>query len=434
MTTSPAYAPTQWVNGKAPDLTDTNLNHLEDGVARAHARVDGLQGSAAGVAAPSGQVLFDNFAGTTTDDKVKSLNAWLHTQQNNNGPMPAVRFACASYSIGPTPIDFVSGMVLVGGRDAVAHEYSRGTVLKWTGAAGTSLFVFPATQPNQGYPTDGSPRDVSLRFIQFEGGGSTHCFPKNDPDGAYAGKVIWMSNFHGCAWKNFATVWWGWGDGVTIDGVTHIQGVTDTAFYLAGSENNLFGNGSYSFMDTTSTTFVQSASAKPFIRSQMTKSLIGQVMVTARKWALQLVVEGGQDLIVRGFAFDAQDSDPVYGSCLRITGGDGIVLDGVNFKGAGSAPGTAVGGAAAHPAWVYITGGRQITFVGCQWRRAGSALAADTFPIVAIGPAVAVGQVKWGPSNYGGWPGDVVVQQSVAGQLVRCDGNDPAVTVTTVAA
>ena len=381
-------------------------------------------------ATSTGEVLFDSFAGTTTNAKVTAMNAWMRQRQAlNAGPFPAVRFDTRQYDHS-VPITFVSGMTLLGGKDAVVHEYSRGTILNWQGGSGSSQFVFPSTQPNQGYPSDGSPRDVSLRFLQFQGGGSTHFLPKNDPSsGSYAGKVIWMSNFHSCGWKNFSTIWWGWGDGTTIDGVTHVQGTTDTAFFLAGSENCLFGNGAYSFMDTTSTTFLNVASAKPFIRTRMTKSTIGQIMVTGRKTDYQMSIEGGQDQVIRGFAFDAQDSDPVYGTGLRITGGESIYLDGVNFKGMMANPAKAVGGAAANQGWVSITGGKQITFTGCQFRKSGSSQPADSVPVLVVGPNVGPGEVKFGFNNFGGFPGRAVIRQARAGQVQMIPDVKVALTV-----
>lgn len=376
------------------------------------------------------EVLFDSFAGDTTNAKIIAMNAWMRARQAADaGPFPAVRFDTRQYDHS-VPITFTSGMTLLGGKDAVVHEYSRGTILNWQGGSGSSQFVFPITQPNQGYPSDGSPRDVSLRFLQFQGGGSTHFLPKIDPSsGQYAGKVIWMSNFHSCGWKNFATIWWGYGDGVTIDGVIHVQGTTDTAFYLAGSENNICGNGSYSFMDTSSTTFVNTASAKPFIRSRMSKSTIGQIMVTGRKTGFQMSIEGGQDHIIRGFAFDAQDSDPVYGSGLKISGGENILLDGVNFKGMMANPGQAVGGAAANPGWVTITGGKQILFSGCQFRKAGTSQPADSVPVVVVGTAVGAGEVKFGYNNFGGFPGKAVIRQARAGQVQMIPDTKVSLTV-----
>jgi hypothetical protein len=264
----------------------------------------------------------------------------------------------------------------------------------------------------------------------LQGGGSTHCIAKNDPSSAsVTGKVLWMTNFHGCGFKNFATVWWGWGDGTSISGPTHVQGCTDTPFFLAGSENSLFGEDAFSFMDSAGSAWA--AAGKPFIRSRLEKSRIGQVMVTARKTAYQLSVEGGNSLLVSGFCFDAQDSDPVYGSALRVSGGDGIVFQNATFKGAMNAPASATGGAAANRGWAHITGGSQLAFLGNRFTRRGTAATVAT-PLAYVGGGVGLGQVKWGFNTYGGYAGaKAVVQQAVADRLAVLP--DPLLTVNTAA-
>jgi hypothetical protein len=182
--------------------------------------------------ADAGMVYFDTFfEGATVDAKLAAMNTWHRAQ---TGPTPAVLFDAKQYSFS-TPIKLFSGMALIGGKQVAAHEYSRATVFNWTGADGTSMFIFPGEQPPQSYPSDNSPRDVTVAWIQMQGDGSTHCLPKNDPSSSsHAGRVLWMSNFHGCGFKNFATVWWGWGDGTSITGPTHVQGCTDTPFSSPG--------------------------------------------------------------------------------------------------------------------------------------------------------------------------------------------------------
>jgi hypothetical protein len=300
-------------------------------------------------------------------------------------------------------------------------------VLNWGGGSGTSMFTFPGTQPSQSYPADGSPRDVTLAWIQMQGGGSTHCLPKYEPDASYSGKVLWVSNLHGCGFKNFATVWWGWGDGTSISGPTHVQGCSDTPFHLGGSENSLFGQDAFSFVDSSLDSFA--SAGKPFIRSKMSKSSIGQVMVTARKTAYHLSIEAGQNLLVSGFCFDAQTADPVYGTALKISGGDGIVIQNTSFKGAMSAPDSAAGGAAANPAWISVTGGRQIAFMGNRFALAGTKATAAT-PLIHVAAAVGTGQVKWGFNTYSGYAGAAaVLRQAATNRLVVA--TDPLTTVAT---
>ncbi|GAB3142583.1 hypothetical protein GCM10027290_17390 [Micromonospora sonneratiae] len=376
----------------------------------------------------AGLVYFDTFfAGATDDERIMSMNAWHLAQTGVSSP--AVLFDSRRYDFS-TPIKLVSGMALIGGKSAPAREYSRATVFNWTGAAGTSMYEFPGQQPPQGYPSDNSPRDVTVAWIQMQGGGSTHCLPKNDPSSAsYSGKVLWMSNFHGCGFKNFATVWWGWGDGASISGPTHVQGCTDTPFFLAGSENSIFGTDAFSFMDSSVAAW--GTAGRPFIRSRMEKSSIGHVMITARKTAYHLSVEGGSNLLVSGTCFDAQTSDPVHGSALRVTGGDGIVVQNVSFKGVMNDPASASGGTAANRGWAHVTGGSQLTFLGNLFSRKGTTATATT-PLVYVGSGVGLHQVKWGFNTYGNYGGaNAVLQQAAANRLVVV--TDPLVTVTTAA-
>lgn len=378
--------------------------------------------------ADAGFVYFDTFfAGATPTEKIASMNAW-HLARGGGEPTPAVLFDAKQYQIN-APINLHSGMALVGGKQAAAHEYSRATVFNWGGGSGTSLFHFPGTQPPQGYPSDGSPRDVTVAWIQMQGGGSTHCLPKNEPSASYSGKVLWMSNFHGCGFKNFATVWWGWGDGTSISGPTHVQACSDTPFFLGGSENSIFGLDSFSFMDSSLSSWA--TAGKPFIRSRMSKSTIGQVMITARQTAYQLSVEGGQSLLVTGTCFDAQSGDPVHGSAVRITGGDGIVLQNTSFKGAMNAPAAGPGGAPANKGWAHITGGQQIAFLGNRFSRAGTTATTAT-PLAYVGSGVGAGQVKWGFNAYSGYGGaPAVLQQAAANRIAVVP--DPLLSVLTAA-
>ncbi len=377
-----------------------------------------------------GAVYFDEFfAGADDNAKIAALNAWA---QGNTatGARPAVIFDARTYSFS-TSIVAHSGLTLLGNKGAAVREYDTGTIFSWQGTSGSSMFTYPGSQTGQGYPSDGSPRDINLHSIQFSGKSTCHFFPKYDPS-TYstngAGHVLWMSRFHDCGWKNWLTIFWGWWDGVTVDGVTHIQGCYDTPFNLGGSENNLFGDG-HSFMDAAAA-YPIVASSLPFIRTQMSKSKIGRIMVTARKGGYQMSIEGGHNLVVDGLAWDAQDSDPVYGSGLKISGGDGIVITNCSFKGMMTNPAGGSGGAAANKGWIHISGGKQITFVGNNFARTGSSAPATTVPLVYVGSGVGNNQVKWGFNNYAFYNGvAAVLQQAAAGKLVTA--SDPLVTVTT---
>jgi hypothetical protein len=365
--------------------------------------------SAASVSEP-GFVYFDDyFAGATVNDKIVAMNAW-HKANGATNPRPAVLFDSRVYSFS-TPIEMWSGLALLGGRRVAAREFSTGTVLHYSGAAGTSMMTFVAN--SQGYPGDGSPRDMSFHSIQFEGAAGTHYLPKHDPgtETSYAGKTLWYVNWHGCAWKSFATIWWGWGDGCCITGPTHTQLLTDTAFHVGGSECAFFGNDAFSYADSPTDISV------PYFRSRMSKSTIGRVLVTSRKHNTQLSIESGFALDVHQFYVDAQDSDPVYGSPVRISGGDGINLSNLSFKGAMDLPASGNGGAAANRAWIHVTGGSQILVQNCSFSLGGTRATAAT-PLLYAAPAVGAGQVRWGLNSYAKFGGAAAhVVQSAANQI-----------------
>jgi len=365
-------------------------------------------------------VFFDNyFTGATDNDKITAMNAW-HKAAGSTNPRPAVLFDTRVYTFS-TPIEMWSGMALLGGRRVAAREFSTGTILHYNGAAGTSMMTFVAN--SQGYPGDGSPRDMSFHSIQFEGVTGSHYLPKHDPgtETTYAGKTLWYTNWHGCAWKSFATIWWGWGDGCCITGPTHTQLLTDTAFHVGGSECSFFGNDAFSYGDSPTDIHV------PYFRSRLSKATIGRILVTARKTNTQLSIEAGFALDVHQFYVDAQDSDPVYGSPVRISGGDGINLSNLSFKGAMHQPASANGGAAANRAWIHVTGGSQILVQNCSFSLGGTSANAAT-PLLYAGPAIGAGQIRWGLNSYAKFAGAKAhVVQSAANQVYVVP--DPSVVI-----
>ena len=352
-----------------------------------------------------GEVAFDSFAGTTTDDKIRSLNAWAKSA-GSTGSRPAVVFDARRYAHS-VPIELWTGLTLVGGRRSAAREFNTGTVLHYQGAPGTSQFAFV---PNvQSYPGEGSPRDMSFRAIQFSAHIDVHHMPKHDPaGGGYQGKTLWYVNWHDCGWMGFATIWWGWGDGVTISGISHLQAVADTAFYIGGSENHLFEG--YSFIDNGTPSWM--SSGKPFLRSRMEKSSIGKIMMSARGNSSMISVEGGRNLVIDGTAFDSPDSQPTLGRAVTISGGSGIRITNTSFKGVMTNPAGATGGAAANRGIIHVTGGSQIVIDGNNFQ--------STAPFVWVGPNVGANQVKLG-LNGAVNNGDPRVLQAKTGQILNLD-------------
>lgn len=391
-----------------------------------------LGSGAAGAVNEPRYVYFDEFFATggggniagpggTDAEKAAAMSTWL---QNNtgSGPRKSVLYGARNYSMPTLPL--WSGQKHMG--VAPVREYNTGTT--WT-CAGTNQWSFPGGVNNGGYsyPAGGAPRDIHLENILFAGGSTKNWLA---PQATYtAANVLWMSTIHNCGWTNWLTIIKGYLDGVTLSGVTHIQGCYDTPFTLGGSENNIFGDG-FAFMDSAAAYSIVTG-GKPFIDTHMDKSRIGRIMVTSRQTGYALLVSGGSNQVIDGFAADAQATDPTYGAAVKVTGGDGTVFTNCSFKGMATNPASAVGGLAANRGWIHVTGGSHTIFNGCNWQRSGNSQPLTSFPMVFAGPSVGAGQVKIGLGNgwtgYGGANG--LVQQSTAGQIQT--STDTTLTLTT---
>ena len=118
------------------------------------------------------------------------------------------------------------------------------------------LAKLPEGQARQTYPPDGSPRDISITGILFDGGSNgpqTDVFPRLPMTAdSIRGNTLWYCNLHNLGVRVMRTFWWGYGTGVSLTGSFHAQAMYDTPLYLGGSENTIFGTGSQSFMDNSS--------------------------------------------------------------------------------------------------------------------------------------------------------------------------------------
>ena len=238
--------------------------------------------------------------------------------------------------------------------------------------------------------------------------------PKNDTgSGAYQGKTLWYVNWHDCGFMGFNTIWWGWGTGVTMNGITHIMAIADSAFYIGGSENHFFDG--YSFVDNATAEWESSQALLPLANG---KSSIGRIMLSARRNSYQLSIEGGRNLVVDGAAFDAPDSAPTSGKQIGISGGSGIRITNGSFKGGMANPAAASGGAAGNRALIHVTGVRR-----------SSSTATTSFP---TRPRLGRAERRREPDQVGlnGFPNNNApqIRQSRAGQIVNID---PTVSVLT---
>ena len=340
--------------------------------------------------------------GSTDEERIARLNDLARRSAGKNSPV--YEFANRIYTIS-TPIQLFSGLKLRGTGGLSAREYDGGTVIAWKGEDDSSVFAFPPEgQSGQNYPADGSPRDISISGLLFEGGASTNVFPRlsMSPD-SYVGKTLWYSSLHNLGVRAMRTFWWGYGTGVSISGSFHAQAMTDTPLYLGGSENTIFGTADQSFMDNSSASWRQSG--KAFIRSVMSKSYIGRVIITARSDSFHLSIEGGRGLVVDGVQFDAPASDQSRNAAIKVSGIDGLTLTNCVFYGSMSQPGDSSRGI------VDISGGRGIVITGNQFVRRLGDVEADS---LAVGPGTpliynaASDPVKLGMNAFSDYDGVVI--------------------------
>jgi len=368
--------------------------------------------SVAAVLAAVGEISFEEF-GTDDNARVTAMNAYH--RGHNGGPTRKVRLPARQINTS-VPILLYSGLSILGA-EGPAREFQRGTIWNWQGPAGSSVCAFPSDgQTNQSYPSDGSPRNITMRNIQFQGGTSTHWMPKNGMTGAdISGKTLWYSDFKDCGWKNFSTVWWGYVTGCSFaTGDSHFQSIGDTAIFLGGSETTVFGRDGYGFAASSTS----SQTATPFMRSMLSKSQVAVNMTTARGAGWCLTIEGGYNTTYSGVAMDAQNSSRINGKALLITGGAGHIVTDLSVKGAMNAPSSTA--SALDRAPIVVTGGTQLLLDHLKMTRRETAYAADQ-PVVHVASSVADRALVLGLGTYDGFTDPTAVRVARTDQVLTVD-------------
>ncbi|MDZ5089101.1 MULTISPECIES: hypothetical protein [Mycobacteriaceae] len=347
----------------------------------------------------SSQILVDEL-GATDDERLAMLNRLAR----ETGGQGAQTFVLSNriYQTS-TPIRLYSGLKIIGTSGQPAREYNGGTTIRWDGKPNTSIFEFPTDDRRRGnYPADGSPRDITLSGILFEGGqhgSDTDVFPKLDMTSAsIRGQTLWYCTLHNLAVRDMRTFWWGYGTGVSLTGTFHGQAMHETPFFIGGSENTIFGTEAQSFLDNNSPAW--KSSTKPFLRSVMQKSYIGRCIITARRNAHHISVEGGRGLFISGVQFDAPNTDPTNGSAIKVTRVEGLSITNCVFYASMNRPKSGRG-------IIDISGGQEITISDNQfikYRRSMDEPLSDT-PIVFSSAAT---PVKIGLNNYVGYSGVIL--------------------------
>ena len=364
---------------------------------------------------PYAGIGFDSgyFQGADDNAKVTSMNAWA--KAHNGQPTRYVMLDCRQHNVS-VPIEMWSGLKMIGSMGEPPHEYGRATIWNYQGASGSACLKFTGTQTNQGYPSDGSPRDMNFSGIEWHAGVDRDFI---EPTGYVAGKIIWVSKFADSSWVGFKSIWVGFGDDVMFaTGTSHFQaGGANVMIDVGGSECQIFDNGTQSVSDSGDGN--RAAAGLPQVRINLSKSNVGLNMLTSHKNAWQLEIYGGHATQFNGLKFDAQDSDPYYGSPVKVTGGQDHRITGCSFKGGMTNPGAAAGGTNANMGWIHVTGGRHLLVDGNAFNRKGNNAPPPTTPLVATTSSAPTNAVAFGLNSFSDYNGKLL--QATPGQIVNLD-------------
>jgi len=284
---------------------------------------------------------------------------------------------------------------LLGGR---AFEYGAAPQITYTGPSGSSFWELYQNS-GYGYPTGGVSRDFVAAGIQFNAGSDRDFLPPA-PGGFDSNYVQWYWDFPDSSFVGWRRIAKGWGTGLDFSGFLNLQAMSNAIpLSVGGSECKWGLKGG--FMDSGDATWM--AADLPFIECSLSKSVIGSMMISARRRSYQLKVTYGHGTRCMGTEFDAPDGYPTEGYQVRFIGtATNFGFVGCSFKGGG--------GIQAQ------SGATEISVESCSFaNNRGLARLESGF----------TGVLKWALSNtYGNCPR--VIYAARAGQVI-CE--DPTVTV-----
>lgn len=319
---------------------------------------------------------FDAF-GTTDDERMTNLLKWEDSLGGGTASYPEVHFAQRIHTI-TARIPIRTGRRWVGVRGPV-REFNTGTVIKYNGPAGSSLFYLDATKnTGYGYPTNGVPRDSHYLGIQWNAGLDRDFLP---PATTYDPKwVLWYCEFDNCGWSGWRNNLNYYGTGLQVTGTFHFQAYATTPVFFRGSESEL--GGGMSLADTLNETFINSAS--PVVDFSASKSTLGSCLISARRKAYSLRVSGGHNSGAVRAGFDGPDGTgmPMEGAAVRFDGNAvNFDLTSCSFKG--------------NMGIQCVSGATEVTVNGCGFHLNRGLLRCETG---------FTGVVIWGANSYGNCP------------------------------
>lgn len=361
-----------------------------------------------------GFIKFDSFAGSTDDQKVTAMNDWA--MNHGSQPRPAVLFSNRTYAIS-TPFKLFSGLRMIGGMQMPLQNFARGTVIDWQGGSGSSIFIFPPEgQTGQSYPSDGSPRDISVSYMQFQGPDNTDFLEQATN---YTGKTLWYCEFHSCSWRNLRSVWRGYSTGSSISGQSYFEDINGTAINVGGAETSIFGQ------DTMSYVHQGIDPGVPFLQISLSKSAVGQCHFNVRGVSPALRIDGGHNTTYNGLVISPSDGSSINGAGIVITDGTAHTITNCHLTRVATNPSAGWNGSSSNQGWIQASGGYQHKLYGNTFIRQGSVPATD-FPLIHVTNGVSSSGLKWGHNNYSGFSGAAWLSQATLGRIVKL--TDPSVT------
>lgn len=288
-------------------------------------------------------VLLDSFTGATDDAKLTQALSYVSQQTCK----PAIVLGQRSMEF-KQPRQVFDGLAFTGLISGNEFHYNQRVRISVPGSGWLTL-------------PKGRTRGLYVGNLSFEGDSGTAFFA----DQGSGGPVLWASHFENLAFNLFKHVMWGAHNAVTFSGFWDVNNSYDTPFKLWGSDNSYWTDG----MLIDSPRMGHGDRYHVWLPN-VSKTVVGPIFATARANVCALRLDGGRGVVLNGARFDAQAQagHPTLGSQLLITGGRFVRVRDCWFYGGMSDPGSA---GHSHPAYdkgiVTVTGGAGIVLDGLMF-------------------------------------------------------------------
>lgn len=268
------YTKTAWVNDAAPNISATNLNKMEQGIADATALAEAnSQGGAPGI------VSVDSFAGASDAAKMTAALSYAAAQTN----VPWLRLPARTFNTGSSTFNVFTGMKILGAGEAFGPknlEISSGkpVIGKWQTSCGNGASsLLQATTTVYDWIVSG---------VAFHGGSNSQIFRSTSNSYACAFNNL---TFYGCKHAFGSTAEKFLMTQVIFDGHWTCLAFTDTQFHLGGSDNDL-----RFYININGPSSLAGAGKPMIILASFSKSNIGYLYMTCENDWTGVRITGGQ--------------------------------------------------------------------------------------------------------------------------------------------